>query len=81
MDQTPFHQDLLQGKGKMDELIVQHQILQNQVLSFAFFIFFLHFLAYMVLEIFSFALPCEIALTLFKSFASKIFFNTASDGL
>ena len=39
------------------------------------------FLAYMVLASFSFALPCEIALTLFKSFDSKIFFHTASDGL
>ena len=37
MDQTPFHQDLLQGKAKMDEQIAQHQTLQNQVLVFAFF--------------------------------------------
>ena len=39
------------------------------------------FLAYMVLASFSFALPCEIALTLVKSFGSKIFFHKASDGL
>ena len=75
MDQKPFHQDLLKDKGKMDELIVKHQILQNQVLAFAFF------LAYMVLASFSFALPCEIALTLVKSFVSKMFFSIASDGL